>query len=249
MSDPRLPVRQGQRLNIAASQINALNQMMRVGGGFSGGNQAAFEPGRNVVLARNDSGYEVDQWGVMSITGIVINPSAGDRHRASFGQMPCLIGGTPASGNGARHRWMIAAEPIKNGKIGRAIVSGVAQVKVDMLDASHFMADPYPGSRVLRSGSGSAQIIWVEPGTGERWALIRFGRAGDALRLCKTSAAFPKNTAASLQVHENGEALAETPTAGVTVFTHNKYADIGANKFVSVARHGNSYWYVVAAEC
>lgn len=81
---------------------------------------------------------------------------------------------------------------------------------------------------------------------------VMFRQPGDdfPLRLCKTSAAFNKGTVATLNVWEAGTPPAETQTTGVTVANVvNKYANIGANKFVSVALHSNGRWYVIAAEC
>jgi len=82
---------------------------------------------------------------------------------------------------------------------------------------------------------------------------IRFrdaGGEGDALRLCKTSAAFNKGTVATLNVWESGTPPNETQTSGATVAdVVNKYANIASGKWVSVALHGNGRWYVVAAEC
>lgn len=75
-------------------------------------------------------------------------------------------------------------------------------------------------------------------------------RGGGVLRLCKTSSAFNKNTVATLNVWEDGTPPNETQTFGETVEdVVNKYADIGSGKFVSVAKHGNGRWYVVAADC
>ena len=74
--------------------------------------------------------------------------------------------------------------------------------------------------------------------------------SGGRLRLCKTTAAFNKSTVATLNVWEDGTPPNETQTSGATVEdVVNKYANIATGKFVSVARHGNGRWYVVAAEC
>jgi hypothetical protein len=73
---------------------------------------------------------------------------------------------------------------------------------------------------------------------------------GARMRLCKTSEEFPKGTVQNLDVWESGNPPNETQTGEATVQNVvNKYATIGANKWVSVALHGNGRWYVVAAEC
>lgn len=81
---------------------------------------------------------------------------------------------------------------------------------------------------------------------------VRLRSAGgdeSPLRLCKTSAAWAKGTIATLQVWENGTPASETQTEGETIEAVNKYADVDAGKFCSVALHGNGSYYLVAAEC
>lgn len=81
---------------------------------------------------------------------------------------------------------------------------------------------------------------------------VTFRDAGgddDPLRLCKTSSAFNKGTSATLEVWEDGAFPNESKTTGVTLEVRNKYANIAAGKFCSVALHANGGWYVIAAEC
>lgn len=82
-----------------------------------------------------------------------------------------------------------------------------------------------------------------------------FVTGDEPLRLCKTTAEFPKNTLATLEVWEActppGEQRTMIP-GGVPATIENvvnKFTDIPANKFVSIAKHNNGYWYVIAAEC
>lgn len=81
-------------------------------------------------------------------------------------------------------------------------------------------------------------------------ALPMPGGGGGDLRLCKTTTAFLKNTVATLNVWEDGDPPNEEQTADETVAdVVNKFADIPACAFVSVAKHQNGRWYVVAWEC
>ncbi len=250
MSDPRLPVRQGQRLQIAASQINALNQMMRVGGGATMAPGSAPTYGQNIVLAYNGTVADVPRFGVMAIDSLVIDPSQGDRHAATFSEMPCISGRRPS--DDPNQKFVIPIEPIRRFGIGRAILAGVAAVKLNIRHASHATAEPHveEASELWTCHGGPAEIIWKEPGTGSgKWGLVRIGNMTHH-KLCKASAAFPKGTTATLNVWEDGSLANEAQTTGSTLpDVMNVYADIGANKFVSVARHGNGRWYVVAAEC
>jgi hypothetical protein len=73
---------------------------------------------------------------------------------------------------------------------------------------------------------------------------------GDAaIRLCKSgSGTWTKGSARTVDVWEAGEPGGESQSTGETVEAYNRYADIPANTFCSVARHGNGSWYVISAE-
>lgn len=88
-----------------------------------------------------------------------------------------------------------------------------------------------------------------QPGT-------RLGRMswddGDPVRLGKTTAAWTKNTLATIELWEEGTPPTESarsPTALTLTDCVNKFADIEADSFVMLARGLNGYWYLIAAEC
>ena len=116
----------------------------------------------------------------------------------------------------------------------------------------------------LRADTNSG-VRFTRESAAEIAALVRAARNGDrktpgirlphmassgVLHLCKTTSEFTKGTTSKLNVWEGGDPPNETQSADRTIENVvNKYATIAANKFVSVARHGNGYWYVIAAEC
>ncbi len=77
-----------------------------------------------------------------------------------------------------------------------------------------------------------------------------FTDGGDAVRLCKTTAAWSKNTTATLNVWEDGTPPNETQTAGETIEdVVNKFAAVATDKFCMIAKAANGSWYLIAAEC
>ena len=189
---------------------------------------------------------DLERWDAVEITGLAVLPDAGTNALRSFESLPCLTGRTP---EGASPKFGIAVEPIKSGQIGRVAVAGVVQATIKVASANPTTAGIKEGESTLVAGASGASVIYVETGTGNKLGLIRFG-AGAGLRLCKTSAAFDKGTIATLNVWEDGTPPSETETIGSQIEgVINKYADIKAGKFCSVATHGNGKWYVVAAEC
>jgi hypothetical protein len=76
------------------------------------------------------------------------------------------------------------------------------------------------------------------------------GEDGDPVRLGKTTAAWNKGTLATINVWESGTPPNETQTTGQTLENCvNKFANVATGKWVIVARGGNGYWYLIAAEC
>ena len=131
-------------------------------------------PGEDgLILIRNDTGSDLDRFSVLGIDdSILIAP--GDNLRA-FKNQPAFVGVTPDE-LAHRGRFVILAEPLKDGCIGSAYVTGVCPVKLDVVDEDHARAEVKDGdTSVLQTvWNGSAQILWKEPGTGERWGVIRF---------------------------------------------------------------------------
>jgi hypothetical protein len=180
MPDPRQYVRPGQRLQIAASQINALNDMMRVKTGFRGGPQTAPEPAQNIVLIKNNSGADVPWLGVLGIDGVEIDPSGGsltgngeaDKLAREFATRPILTGVTPTTE--LSESFVVTLEPIANGKIGRAAVSGAFACRVHVTNASHrfAVAKNDDATQLASAACGVLQLVWKEAGTGaNKWAV------------------------------------------------------------------------------
>lgn len=247
MPDPRQNVRPGERVRIAAAQINALNAMMRQDMSFRGEPLAGNEPGRNVILARNDSTGDVPRWGVLEITGIEIDPEDGDTERRSFEELPVVTGDTPSTSTAGK--LLIAVEPIKAGKIGRVAVAGVVQVKVNMVESGHTHAAPKSSTAELESApSGPVEILWSGGTTGTVWALVRFGGGGGGVRVGKTTATWSKGTLATIDLYEEGDPPNETQSGELTDCV-NKFSDIAADRWVAVGMAANGRYYVIAAEC
>ena len=77
---------------------------------------AAIDRQASVVLVRNESGADVDQFGVLGISGVVFDPATA---LDSFKGRVILAGATPAVGT-HDSKFVVAADPIKAGEIGSA---------------------------------------------------------------------------------------------------------------------------------
>jgi hypothetical protein len=127
-----------------------------------------------VVKIKNDSGYAVARFGVLGIDGIQITPTD---NLAEFQRAPLLTGDSPAvpDHNG---QFVVALEPIADGKIGRARVSGLTACKVDLDDADHAFADVKAANitKLQSTHRGGARIRYKEASTGsDKWCLVDLG--------------------------------------------------------------------------
>jgi hypothetical protein len=118
-----------------------------------------------VVWVKNDSGTDVDRFGVLGIDEPIILPDENENEFAMRVALKCV---TPSAGGSSeddnRGRFVICAEPIANGKIGRAFIAGVCACK-------------------LQDNSGSAVVLWKDESSGGEWAIIRLGGGGGGIGL------------------------------------------------------------------
>ncbi len=184
MSDLR-KVKPGEPLRIPAATFNtfidAAEDFQRRRHDQSAGPQAA---GRRMdaVPVKNNSGSDVGRFGVLGIDGPIFTPADSEN---GFKNRVALVGVTPADPTHLG-RFAILLEPVAAGKIGQAAVAGVCVAKVAVQAADDGFADVKDGySSSLKSGtSGAATILWKETGTGEKWAIVRFGGSSGGGALC-----------------------------------------------------------------
>jgi hypothetical protein len=181
MGAPLKKVQPGDKLRIPASTFNTFIDVADAWKGeqLAGGRGlGTADTGRQFVLIVNESGDDVDRFGILGIDGPAILPS---ENADEFENRIVLAGVTPTSDHFGR--FAIVLEPLADGAIGRACIAGVCQVKIDMSDEGHGFAEVADGEtgHLVSMESGSATILWFEPfgeeGPGEKWAVVRLGNA------------------------------------------------------------------------
>ena len=127
----------------------------------------------NIVFIKNDSNADVGRFGVLGISGVETDPTASAQAAAQFAERPVLTGTTPTTASYSE-QFCVTIEPIADGAIGRAAVSGVFACKVNVTDADHQFADVKNNDRTQLESvdCGVCQLLWKESGTGaNKWAL------------------------------------------------------------------------------
>lgn len=249
--DPYRKAQPGERLRIPAVAWNRVLDVVGPSSAATPGAEFAYRKTNFQVYCQNETGGDVDRWDVLAITGVTPAPSGPtDASTNQFQTSPAVIGvSTTGTTNG---QFVVAVEPIADGKMGLVAIDGVVQVKLDIVDANHRFATPKAYSTELKTASaGEATILWKESGTGTgKWGLVRIGGgAGGGMKIGKITGTWTKNGTATIY-----EYLASgDPVTGSPTFT-------GVNRFVTVAASGSSAkwvacglidnaWHLIAAEC
>lgn len=196
------------------------------------------------VSVRNDSGSDVDQFGVLKIGDPIITPTV---NLQGWKNDPTFIGTTPSTTN-PRTQFVVMQEPVKADRIGEGLLVGLTQVQVDVVNALHTRADVKNSTlTMLQSNSyGRAEILWKESGTGTKWATVRMGE-GFQRCLGKTDASHAKGASGTVSLY-SGTPGSETDTTENLTGVWNKFAAIGSGKWVWVDWQ-DGMPYETAAEC
>jgi hypothetical protein len=164
MSNPFEKVSPGDPLSVPAQLQNTLIEMAQA---YLRGEFRRPKPARragddyNVIFIRNDSGADVDRFGVLAITDAAILPS---ESLAAFQADTPLAGDIPTPAD--LGRFAILLGPIGDGQTGLALAAGVAVVQVDDGDGSTDFADVADGVTDSLEGNsaGAARILWRAAG-------------------------------------------------------------------------------------
>lgn len=173
MPDPRQYVRPGQRLQIAASQINAINDMMRVKTGFTAPPPSKAEPASNIVMVHNQTGSAVPVGGALRVfvVGTPFDGGTLDGNNAASNSLKAMLqnkiyaGQLPTLGDPIA----VALEPIGSDKVGRMAIRGSVFFRLRMRNQLHKYAVALPNdcTQLQSAGCGPVRIIYKDSGLGD----------------------------------------------------------------------------------
>jgi len=196
VGDPFKKVQRGDRLRIPAETFNTFidaakdfrNRTQNVA------RQRQLElPQTGIILVKNGTAYDLERFHVLGIDRPIFTPG---ESLFSFKEQ-VAVGGTTPTEDDHLGRFLVLQEPLRAGMIGRACVSGVTPVRLNVLDEEHDWADIEDGETdsLKTDTAGSAFILWKEPPSGGyggsgygygygyygslRWALVRLGNLSD----------------------------------------------------------------------
>lgn len=171
-------VRTGEPLRIPAAAYNAF--VDAAVGHRSRDRNAVADPQREimqrgVVLVRNDSDQIIEPYHAMAITGVLVEPGEDDQERTFQGRTPLTA--EVATEDSPPLTFIVAAQPIRVGEIGRCVLHGVTAARIMVQNDADETCELKAEETLLASTPlGGVPILWKEEGTGEKWAVIELGR-------------------------------------------------------------------------
>jgi hypothetical protein len=128
-----------------------------------------------VVWIKNAGEEDRDRFEILGIDSTV--PIAPTDNLDAFKQHFVLNGVTPTAAHSGK--FVILLEPIVAGEIGSALAMGVCPCKVQVAAGGMIYADVSDGDgTALEESDSGAQILWIESGTGTKWAIVRLAGGG-----------------------------------------------------------------------
>lgn len=207
----------GDRFRVQAS---TWNRMVDAAEAYSAGLQGNRVPlawpntDAGVVLVRNDTGADLDQFSVVGIDGFAFDPAVA-AELPQFKRRAILGAATPVEGTHDT-RLAILQEPLADGAIGRAVVCGVTPVQITVAAGETWMRH----ARLVDGESGTLdlcswgyRVLEIESGAGTKWAYVAMGSVG---------------TQAPIHGVLDG-ALSDGDSATMSVWTGDPLADSGEN--------------------
>jgi hypothetical protein len=244
MSDTLKKVQSGQRLNIPAAAYNTFIDAARDFQHRSANIGREAESVRrqaDIVLVRNDTGSARQQFDLLGIDGPLVAPG-GNEHE--FRSRVAIKGVTPAQ-DAHNCRFVIMAEPLAAGKIGKAFAAGVCQVRLSVDEDKDWLfaeIDDGECSHLVPSLDGSVSILWREGGTGVQWAIVRLGQQVKQILFGKPTAEYTSGVTIQLDPCDvSGESMGLTAIAVQAGWTLPDEAKIDTDQILPFQKVGEQY--------
>lgn len=159
------------RLVDSANWVDEQRTVSRLPAGFE-------EPRRLIVRVLNATEDPVDRYGILGLDGPIITPDADEGvflEEITFRGVAPLVPDHQA-------KFGVLIDPLAAGEIGRAILDGLAIVRLDVQSEGHRYAEVAASQtdHLQSAACASAQILWTAPAGSEedgapRWAIVRLG--------------------------------------------------------------------------
>jgi hypothetical protein len=270
MAAPNGRIESGQSLESAISARawnraqDAADIVLGAGAGMAGQPARSASAPYYVMPCKNYSSSDIPRFGVVEIGNYIPAPaSESDPETLQFLSQPLISASAPPTTTAKA--FGIAIDPIGAGKVGRVAVSGVCQVRIEIVDDAHWLAT----AKMDGENNGTFEemqsskyygipILWKESGTGSgKWAIVLLEKPTDETPvyvLGKISETSTKGGESVTVDRYNGDGSAYDEDGQPSqISAKNLFATVTVNsggpaKWVGCRLIGGA-WYIVAAEC
>lgn len=144
------------------NQANQINQGTE--------NARALNPS-GVVLVKNQSGLTIPRFGVVVVNQALLSPAS-----AAFKNDTPVFQALRYQYSSIWKVLGIMQEPLKNGRIGKALVCGITPAVVNIVNAGRYAVPDLDNPFVLKSAhEGAFKIAWQPSGSGEQYCMLAVG--------------------------------------------------------------------------
>jgi len=249
VGDPLKKVLPGQALSIPAQAYNAFVDaaLAHRGVGAHGPQvpERTYSRPPGLVRVRNMSGVDLPRFSPIGVSNVAISPTAS---LANFQNTPIFHGFQPVSSQ-YRGKFAVLQEPLANGDLGDAVLSGITVSPISVQHTTHDRADvdASGGSLLVTSYYGAAEILYAESGTGTKWAVLRLGSFVAPVLKATADAEISVGGSGSVTIKRNGVS-AQTVTAHLNWMDGSQKVSAGNELLVQFFRD-EAKWIIVGAEC
>lgn len=248
MGDPLKKVLPGQELSIPADAYNAFIDAAMAHRGVKSVNalSSANPNARSgLVKVKNFTANPLGRFAAVGIDSFAITPGGSLQ---DFQNTPVLNVRAPGSIQ-YLGKFAVLQEPLFPTFIGDAVVSGVTVAPIAVNNAAHDRVDVdlAGGSLLVTAFYGSGEILYVDPGSGTRWAVIRIGTFVAPILKAKNSGQIAVGGSGTVAIYRNGSAT-ENVTAHLNWMDGNQAVAANTELLVRFFRDENK-WVIVGAEC
>ncbi len=189
----------GQPLNISAKDWNSILSFVQsaiTGQGNATGNGSLTANTYQTITVINTSGAKQPMGAVMGIDTMHVEPT--DEYKTNkFKFSPVFKLVKPLDAE-HQNEYVILTTPIAVDGVGKAVLSGMAAVKIDVSDE----AEKFKYAKIVddstvnlkASHAGRARILYVESGTGVKWGMVDLGSEVVARKVFKITLATQDGT-------------------------------------------------------
>lgn len=176
--DPLKRVLPGEPFAPSAAAWNAMLDAARriAESDSSAGPSLAAARSPATVLVKNSTGAALETGHIVGLGSPLYTPTD---NLGEFKFRPTIVGAVPTTAS-HKGKFAICSEQIPDGKIGCAVLIGIAACRVNIVSSTDGYADvrDSDATQLDTAASGAARILWRETGsTGTKWALVRIGGA------------------------------------------------------------------------